>query len=93
MYVIAVYDICTLNKEGRRRIRRVMKIMRKYFHHTQKSVFEGETTEAKYRAIKSELKEWVDEEEDYVVFYRIDQVKKVNRETMGKDYDPTSVII
>lgn len=93
MYLIAVYDISTLTKEGRRRLRRVMKIMRKYLHHTQKSVFEGESTEAKYRKLKNEIKEWVSKTEDYVVFYRMDQVKQMKRETLGKDYDPTSTII
>lgn len=93
MYIIAVYDISTLTKEGRKGIQKSLKVMRRYLHHTQKSVFEGELTEAKYRELKFELKPWINAESDQVVFFRVDKAKTVQRETMGKDFDPTDVFL
>ena len=51
MYLISVYDICTSGEGGKKRLPKVMKLLRKYLHHTQKSVFEGEITDAKFMAL------------------------------------------
>ncbi len=93
MYVIAVYDISTVEKAGQKRLVRIMKTCRKYLHHTQKSVFEGELTEAKLMGLKKEVEKIIDKAQDYVVFFRIDNKNNVNRENVGIDFDPTSVII
>ena len=45
MYVILVYDI-RLDDTGPRIWRNVFKICKKYLHHIQNSVFEGELTKA-----------------------------------------------
>ena len=93
MYVSAVYDISTIEPAGQRRLAKVKKKMRQYLHHTQKSVFEGELAAAKLMALQKEAKEIIDEETDYVVFFRIDNKKNVERECIGIQLDPTEVII
>ncbi|GAB6269338.1 MAG: CRISPR-associated endonuclease Cas2 [Smithella sp.] len=93
MYVIAVYDISTMEPAGQRRLARIMKKMRQYLHHTQKSVFEGELSVAKLMALQKEAKEIINEETDYVVFFRIDNKKNVERQCVGIQLDPTEVII
>ncbi|HON17413.1 MAG TPA: CRISPR-associated endonuclease Cas2 [Spirochaetota bacterium] len=93
MFVIAVYDISTLDSAGRKRLVKVMKTMRKYLHHSQKSVFEGEITEAKFYALRSEIEKIIDKSEDYVVFFTIPWFNGVERINVGKDFDPNSNIL
>ena len=50
MYVILVYDI------NQKRVGKALKICRKYLTHTQKTVFEGNITESRLKALKEELK-------------------------------------
>jgi len=80
MYVIAVYDISTMETAGQRRLARIMKKMRQYLHHTQKSVFEGELSIAKLMALQKEAKEIIDEETDYVVFSE-SIIRKMSKES------------
>ncbi len=93
MFVIAVYDISTQTKEGRRRLPKVMKAMRKYLHHTQKSVFEGETTEAKLKALEIEIKGIINDNEDYVVIFRVSNAQNVERKNLGVEFDPNENIL
>ncbi len=50
MYVILVYDI------NQKRVGKALKICRKYLTHIQKTVFEGNITESRLKALKEELK-------------------------------------
>ena len=93
MFVIAVYDISTLEKSGRRRLPKVMKAMRKYLHHSQKSVFEGEITEAGFFSLQKEIEFIIDSNEDYVVFFKITGLNNMERVNIGIDFDPTSNIL
>ena len=49
MYVICTYDITE------KRCPKVMKVLRRYMFHVQKSVFEGELTPAKFNELKIKL--------------------------------------
>jgi len=93
MYVILVYDISTETKEGKKRLPKVMKKCREYLHHTQKSVFEGEISEAKLLALKVALEKLINEKEDYVVFYKLANKNNLERENIGIDFDPTANIL
>ncbi|HQL44870.1 MAG TPA: CRISPR-associated endonuclease Cas2 [Spirochaetota bacterium] len=93
MYVILVYDISTVTSSGRKRLPKVMKKCRQYLRHTQKSVFEGEITEAKLYALKQEIAKLIDDKEDYVVVYQLPQKTVLDRENIGIDFDPTERII
>ena len=93
MYVIAVYDISTADKKGQRRLNKIMKLMRKYLHHTQKSVFEGELSEAKFFALKRAANDIIDDEVDYIVFYTIANKNNIQKESFGIDFDSTANLI
>lgn len=93
MFVIGTYDISTLDATGRKRLPKVMKVMRKYLHHSQKSVFEGEITEANLFKLQKEIENLIDKKEDYVVFFKIMGFTNMNRINIGKDFDPTSNIL
>jgi CRISPR-associated protein Cas2 len=93
MYIILVYDISTVTKAGQKRLPKVMKKCREYLRHTQKSVFEGEISEAKLFALKTELQKIINEKEDYVVIYQLPAKTILNRENIGIDFDPTDRII
>ena len=93
MYVIAVYDISTVDAKGQRRLNKMMKLMRKYLHHTQKSVFEGELSEAKFFSLKKSAVGIIDNNFDYVIFFRIDNKNNIIRESIGIDFNPTENLI
>lgn len=44
MYCVLVYDI-SQDKDGRKVLPKVFKICKKYLHHIQNSVFEGDLSE------------------------------------------------
>lgn len=81
MFVIVTYDV------NEKRNNKVLKICRKYLVHVQKSVFEGNITEAKLRKLKSELKRTTKTDEDSVIIYRFDSLKYSSKEVLG-EYSP-----
>lgn len=93
MYVIGVYDICTIDKQGQARLAKIMKVFRKYLHHIQKSVFEGDLSEAKYNSLMLEAKRIININEDYLILYKIDNKKNCKRECLGKDNERINTII
>jgi CRISPR-associated protein Cas2 len=93
MYIILVYDISTTDDEGQRRLNRIMKKCREYLHHTQKSVFEGELSEAKFTRLRYAIKKIIDDKKDYVIFYRIDNKNNMKKYKMGADFDVGTNII
>jgi CRISPR-associated protein Cas2 len=93
MYIIGVYDICTNEKKGQTRLVKIMKVFRKYLHHIQKSVFEGELSEAKFNSLMLESKKIININEDYLIFYKIDNKKNCKRECLGKDNERINTII
>lgn len=81
MFVIVTYDVNV------KRNNKVLKICRKYLVHVQKSVFEGNITEAKLRKLKSELKRTTKTDEDSVIIYRFDSLKYSSKEVL-EEYSP-----
>ena len=60
MYIIAMYDINTETNSGRKRLRQIFKLMKKYLIRIQNSVFEGELSVAKFEEMKSKANEIID---------------------------------
>ena len=77
MYVIIVYDV------GVERVNNVRKFLRQYLVWRQNSVFEGELTPAEYERVKREIRELVDENEDFVIFYSVRDRKFLREEEYG----------
>lgn len=86
MYVILVYDI------NQKRVGKALKICRKYLMHIQKSVFEGNITEAKLRALKEELSHLIDTQADSVIIYHLDSVKYTKKEQIGVVQSTSNII-
>jgi CRISPR-associated protein Cas2 len=93
MRVILVYDISTETKEGVRRLNRVRKIARRYLDHVQKSVFEGELTEGEIEKLKFELQCIIDNDEDFVIIYKMPPSIMIERDILTNTNDPTSNFI
>jgi CRISPR-associated protein Cas2 len=69
MKIILIYDISLIEKEDQKRLIKVMKIARKYLHHIQKSVFEGDLTYGKLKRLENEILNVVDKKRDSVIIY------------------------
>lgn len=77
MYVILVYDV------RKKRVQKVMKVCRKYLHHLQNSVFEGNITESKLKKLKVELEKIVDFKTDSICVFKLESTKFVFKEQIG----------
>lgn len=77
MYVILTYDVQQL------RVAKVQKVCRRYLNHIQRSVFEGNISEASLKKLKEELSSLVSPQFDSVIIYRLDSVKYACKEQMG----------
>lgn len=77
MYVILTYDI------RQKRVAKVHKICKKYLNHIQRSVFEGNITEAKLNNLKRELTSLIMPQFDSIIIYRLDSVKYAMKEQLG----------
>ncbi|MCS7230457.1 MAG: CRISPR-associated endonuclease Cas2 [Candidatus Kryptonium sp.] len=76
MYYIVVYDV------EEKRVAKVCKLLRKYLHWVQNSVFEGELSDGKFMELKYRLFELIDPEVDSVIIYAL-QGRWRNREVIG----------
>ena len=93
MKVILVYDISLEEPKDQNRLNKVRKIARKYMHHLQKSVFEGELTESKLEKLKHEIKQAIDRDRDSVIIYVIKDTCKIDRVFITNNPDPLDNII
>lgn len=89
MYVIAMYDINTETKAGRRRLRQIFKLMKKYLIRIQNSVFEGEITKAKFEEMKLKVNDLIDKTIDSVIFFKSRDIKWMDKDICGFEKDDT----
>lgn len=69
MMVLVTYDVTTVNKAGRRRLRRVAKQCENFGVRVQNSVFECDVDPAQWADLKHRLEEIISQEEDSLRFY------------------------
>ncbi len=93
MKVILIYDISLIEKEDQKRLTKVMKIARKYLHHVQKSVFEGELTYSKLKRLENEILNVVDRTRDSVIIYTFPDGGNFERRILTYIEDITSNIL
>ncbi|ALU27797.1 CRISPR-associated endonuclease Cas2 [Myroides odoratimimus] len=79
MYVILVYDI------GERRVGKMLKLCRRYLNWIQNSVFEGEISEVKLKALLAEAKEIMNKEEDSVIIFKSREERWLEKQVVGKE--------
>lgn len=89
MYVILMYDI-VMDEKGPRIQRNVFKICKKYLHHIQMSVFEGEITKVQLEKLHIELSEYIRSTKDSVLMFKSRNEKWLDKEFWGKEDDATS---
>ncbi len=77
MYYILVYDV------NEKRVGKALKICRRYLHHIQNSVFEGELTPGQCDKLKADLKKVLDYEEDSVILFASSARKWLDKEILG----------
>lgn len=77
MFLIMVYDI------EEERVRKVLKISRRYLAWVQNSVLEGEIRGSAFERLKLELRKAIDKEKDSIIFYKFRTKMYTDRETMG----------
>lgn len=87
MYIILVYDV------NKRRVSKVMKICKKYLHHVQNSVFEGNITISQLDKLKFQLKNVINTREDKICIYHLGSLKYVRKEELGKVKVISDIII
>ena len=69
--MLITYDVSTVDKEGRRRLRRVSRACLNFGQRVQNSVFECEVDPAQWVALRSRLLGEFDSDRDSLRFYRL----------------------
>ncbi|MGA7878378.1 MAG: CRISPR-associated endonuclease Cas2 [Desulfoferrobacter sp.] len=69
MLVLVSYDVSTIDKAGRTRLRRVAKMCQNYGQRVQLSVFECIIDPAQWTMLKKKLVDIINPEEDSLRFY------------------------
>ena len=77
MYVVLVYDI------GERRVGKMLKLCRRYLSWIQNSVFEGEITEVKLKALLLQAEEIMEKEQDSIILFKGKSQWVLNKEIIG----------
>jgi len=73
MLVLVTYDVCTEDKAGRRRLRRVARCCEDYGVRVQLSVFECNVGDKEWAIFKDRLLKEIKADEDSLRFYFIDK--------------------
>jgi CRISPR-associated protein Cas2 len=71
MMVLVTYDVSTVTPSGKRRLRRVAKTCLNFGQRVQNSVFECLVDPAQWVALKNQLLDIFDAEEDSLRFYQL----------------------
>lgn len=86
MFIILVYDV------NKKRVNKVLKICRKYLERVQNSVFEGQITEAKLKALKNELYKHIVPKQDSICIYKLSSLKFCGKDEIGFLRDDSKII-
>ena len=94
--VLVTYDVSTMTKVGRRRLRRVAKTCLNYGQRVQMSVFECKVDAAQYEQLQQQLLDEIDDREDSLRIYRIVEPLEKHVLEFGKfkatDFDDALII-
>ncbi len=85
MDIVVTYDVNTLTREGRRRLRRVAKVCVGCGQRVQWSVFECSVTDIQFERFKQRLLAEIDEKEDSLRIYHLYGGRQDAVESYGRD--------
>ena len=88
LYYILTYDIACP-----KRIAKALKTCRKYLHWIQNSVFEGELTESQYNRLLKELKQIIEEDEDSLITFCLNDRRYLQKTVTGVEKNDISNFI
>jgi len=69
MKVLVTYDVCTLDKAGKRRLNKIAKACQDYGQRVQNSVFECDVDSVQWQILKDKLLNLFNEDSDSLRFY------------------------
>ena len=88
MYVVVVYDI-SLDEKGSYNWRKIFQICKRYLHHIQNSVFEGELSEVDIERLKYEISDYVRDNLDSFIIFKSRSERWMEKEMLGLQEDKT----
>ncbi len=86
-YVIIVYDV------KNERVNKVHSFLKGYLYWVQNSVFEGNITDADLEALKTRLKEIIDEDADSIFIYSLATEKNLKKIVLGIEKKEVSLVL
>jgi len=86
MYIILVYDI------GEKRVGKMLKLCRRYLNWIQNSVFEGELSPARLKALKAEAAALMEEGDSLIIFSSRNK-QWLDKEILGEERMSTDQFI
>lgn len=95
MMVIVSYDVSTIDKEGKKRLRKIAKECVNYGQRVQNSVFEIDVDYGTFLKVQDKLIKLMDKERDSLRFYYLGNNWKKKVEHIGAKptYDPEGTLI
>ena len=84
MLILVTYDVSTLEKAGQQRLRRVAKACQNFGQRVQFSVFECQVNDMQLEELENTLKSIIDEDQDSLRLYRLNEPLEKNRREYGK---------
>ena len=86
MNLLVCYDVNTLTREGRRRLRRVAIVCKDYGQRVQFSVFECTVNDTQMERLRQRLLREIDPLEDSLRMYRLGSRREEVVEAHGRDH-------
>lgn len=86
MYIICTYDV------NEKSCNKVMKILRKYLFHIQKSVFEGTLTPKKFNDLQNEIRKTVSEG-DSILFFISYNEKQIYKKSVNEINQNCNILV
>lgn len=95
MMVLISYDVCSMDSEGKKRLRKVAKECQNHAQRVQNSVFEADLDYSSFLKLKDKLITLINPQTDSLRFYYLGNNWKRRVEHIGakETYDPEGVII
>lgn len=95
MLILITYDVSTIEKAGRRRLRRVARACSDYGTRVQKSVFECQLGQKEWVELRNRLLTEASAEEDSLRFYFLDDtaVQRTEHHGVAKPVDLSEPLI
>jgi len=95
MMTLISYDVSTIDKTGRTRLRKVAKICQNYGQRVQNSVFEISIDYGNFMKVKDELLKVIDVDKDSLRFYYLGDnwQRKIEHYGTKETYNPEGSLI